>query len=72
MQHYALLKPLDSMIDSRGQALIEVLSESLCHQEDVKYRLSLLPISSLADLRWLSEQTDNPELQALVTKLAGT
>jgi hypothetical protein len=52
-----------------SQTLAAALNEGLRHREDVKHRLSLLPISSLRDLRWLSEQGKNPELKSLVARL---
>ena len=49
--------------------LVEALSERWDRRGDLKGRLSLLPISSLGDLRWLSEQTEDTKLRSLVAEL---
>jgi hypothetical protein len=52
-----------------NQLVIDAISEGLRHQASTKRLLSFLPIRSLADLRWLSEQTQAPELRSFVTEL---
>jgi hypothetical protein len=60
------------LFDSRHftQLLINTISEGLRYGAGAKRLLSLLPIKSLVDLRWLSEQTQAPELRLLIIELA--
>lgn len=60
------------ILDSKqfSRALLDALFESSASREIAKIRLSLLPISSLADLRSLCEQTKNTELQEIVSELS--
>jgi hypothetical protein len=51
------------------ESLTEVFVEGLGDRIATINTLSLLPISSLADLRWLSARIDNPELQSIVAEL---
>jgi hypothetical protein len=52
-----------------NQLVIEAISGGLRHGASAKRLLSLLPITSLPDLRWLAEQTRAPELQSLLGEL---
>lgn len=52
-----------------NRMVIDAISEGLLHQSDTRRILSLLPITSLADLRWLGEQTQAPELRSLIAEL---
>jgi len=52
-----------------NQLLINAVSEGLRNRAGTKRLLSLLPITSLADLRWLSKQTQAPELRSFIAEL---
>jgi hypothetical protein len=53
-----------------SHALIDALAIGLADIAGYKRRLSELPIASLVDLQWLSEQTENSEIRSLVAQLA--
>jgi hypothetical protein len=52
-----------------SQMVVDAISDALQHRTDSKHLLSLLPITSLGDLRWLSKKMRAPELQSLITEL---
>lgn len=52
-----------------NRVLVKALTERSDRHGDLKGRLSLLPIWSLDDLRWLSEQTGDTQLSASVGQL---
>ncbi len=58
------------LFESRGfnKLMADAISEGLRHP-GTKRLLSLLPIRSLADINWLSEQTKSPQLRSLVAEL---
>jgi len=50
------------------QALTEALMDAVRHGLDARHIFSLLPISSLPDLRWLVDESDIPELRAALAE----
>lgn len=62
---YARLFRPSSLISLLGRTLI---AETKDHNHFAQ-RLSTLPISSLSDLRWLSEQIGNPRLEQMINRL---
>nr|VFK60178.1 MAG: hypothetical protein BECKTUN1418F_GA0071002_12043 [Candidatus Kentron sp. TUN]VFK69636.1 MAG: hypothetical protein BECKTUN1418E_GA0071001_12033 [Candidatus Kentron sp. TUN] len=51
------------------QALTDAISAGASNRKEFTRYLGNLPLAAFSDLRWLSKQTDNPDIRSVISEL---